>query len=541
MRTVFVSYRRGDSEGQARALKNDLVEVIGKGSVFMDVDNIDPGQDFRHALHKQLESCDLLLALVGPGWLDARDSEGNRRLEIATDLVRHEIATALKRNIPVIPVLLQGAQVPSPDRLPTDIRELAYRHALGLGHSTWESDVRELVRRLGLDKEAAVTRGGTTVIKTAWPAAVAVIAIVAAVSFFKAAPDRSLDNTRDESPSPRIESSVAPTRESERMAEPPARVSSEPPGRSPGVSPLEKPSGGATRGVIARAFPGESGAANSVSVSPGSRLLAAGFQSGVVKLWDPNNGKTVASLPGQVGSVSAIAFSPDNRLLAATSGDRTVRLWDFAQQEESARLVGHREAVLAVAFSPDGRTVATASADATIRLWDAATGESRAVFTGHTDWGTSVVFSDDGRLMVSGGRDRSVRVWDIERSREQMTIEANAGVWSVAITAHGNLIAAGTDRGTIVVLDADTGQQQWTAPAHHGAVWSLAFNDKGTLLASGGADSLVKLWDTRSWTSTQTFREHKEWVRSVAFEPAGMWLASASGDGDVRTWRTTKP
>ena len=201
------------------------------------------------------------------------------------------------------------------------------------------------------------------------------------------------------------------------------------------VSRPEKSSSGSPAGVVSRAFPGESGAANSVSVSPGSRLLAAGYQSGVVKLWDPNTGKTVASLPGQVGSVSAVAFSPDNRLLAATSGDRTVRLWDFAQQKEAARLVGHREPVLAVAFSPDGHTVATASADATVRLWDAATGEGRAVFAGHTDWGTSVVFSDDGHLVFSGGRDRSVRVWDVERSRERMTIEADASVWSVAITA----------------------------------------------------------------------------------------------------------
>ena len=104
MRTVFVSYRRGDSEGQARALSFELVRLIGKDSVFMDVDSIALGQDFRHVLHERLESCDLLLALIGPGWLDAKDSAGNRRLENPTDLVRQEIAAALKRNIPVTPV-----------------------------------------------------------------------------------------------------------------------------------------------------------------------------------------------------------------------------------------------------------------------------------------------------------------------------------------------------------------------------------------------------------------------------------------------------
>jgi hypothetical protein len=556
MPTVFVSYRRGDSEGQARALKNDLVELVGKSSVFMDVDDIALGQDFRHVLRERLESCDLLLALIGPGWLEAKDGEGNRRLDNATDVVRHEIAVALRRSIPVIPVLLQGAQVPSPERLPDDIRELAYRHAFGLGHSTWESDVREMVRRLGISKEAAASATGIRSVKTLWLlVAVAVITIVAAVLFLPKAPEKGPDTrsgdspavgtargqaTHDTAPPPRPESSSAPTREAERTPAPPARGSSEPRRGATAVSPPEKPSGSSPPGVVSRAFPGEAGAANSVSVSPDSRLLAASYQSGVVKLWDPNNGKAVASLSGQVGSVAAVAFSPDNRLLAATSGDRTVRLWDFAQQKEAARLVGHKESVLAVAFSPDGRTVATASADATVRLWDAATGAGRAVFAGHTDWGTSVVFSDDGRLLVSSGRDRSVRVWDVERSQERMTIEVDASVWSVAITAHKNLIAAGTDRGTIVVCDADSGEHKWTIPAHKGTVWALAFNGNGTLLASGGADNLVKLWDTTSWTS-QTYRDHTAWVRSVVFEPAGKWLASASGDGDVRTWRSTKP
>lgn len=151
MRSVFVSYRRGDSEGQARALNSELVNRLGKDAVFMDVDSIALGRDFRHILRERLDSCDLMLALIGPGWLDAKDGAGNRRLESATDLVRLEVAAALARNIPVIPVLLQGALIPPPERLPEDIRELAYRNGFELGHSTWESDVRELLRRLGLD------------------------------------------------------------------------------------------------------------------------------------------------------------------------------------------------------------------------------------------------------------------------------------------------------------------------------------------------------------------------------------------------------
>jgi hypothetical protein len=150
MGAVFISYRREDSEGQARALSLELERLLGKESVFIDVDSIALGRDFRQVLHERLGSCAVMLALIGPGWLNAKDSSGTLRIDSSTDYVRQEIAAALKRDIPVIPVLLQGAQVPPPERLPDDLKDLSYRNGFELGHSTWDSDVREMVRRLGL-------------------------------------------------------------------------------------------------------------------------------------------------------------------------------------------------------------------------------------------------------------------------------------------------------------------------------------------------------------------------------------------------------
>jgi hypothetical protein len=150
MGAVFISYRREDSEGQARALSLELVRLLGKESVFMDVDSIALGRDFRQVLQERLGSCDVMIALIGPGWLNAKDGSGARRVDSSTDFVRQEIAAALKRNIPVIPVLLQGAQVPPPEQLPDDLKDLSYRNGFELHHSTWDSDVREMVKRLGL-------------------------------------------------------------------------------------------------------------------------------------------------------------------------------------------------------------------------------------------------------------------------------------------------------------------------------------------------------------------------------------------------------
>ena len=112
MGTLFINYRRGETAGEARALFNELAATLGKDSVFMDVDSIALGRDFREVLHERLASCDLMLALIGRDWANSKDASGRRRLEDPTDFVRLEIEAALKRNIPVTPVLVQGAQMP---------------------------------------------------------------------------------------------------------------------------------------------------------------------------------------------------------------------------------------------------------------------------------------------------------------------------------------------------------------------------------------------------------------------------------------------
>jgi hypothetical protein len=147
---VFISYRREDSQGEARALFQDLVARLGRDAVFMDVDSIALGRDFRDVLQERLATCDLMLVLIGRDWLAGKDNSGRRRLDNPGDFVRLEIAAALKRKIPTTPVLLQGAQMPAAEQLPENINELAYRNGFELSHNRWESDVQELAKRLGL-------------------------------------------------------------------------------------------------------------------------------------------------------------------------------------------------------------------------------------------------------------------------------------------------------------------------------------------------------------------------------------------------------
>ena len=148
MRAIFISYRREDAEGQAGRLFDDLVRHFGEDTVFMDVAGIEPGRDFRRVIDEHVASCGVLLAMIGKTWIDATDESGRRRLEDPMDFVRLETASALKRDIPVVPVLVHGARMPRADQLPADLAELAYRNGVELTHARWDSDVQVLIKAL---------------------------------------------------------------------------------------------------------------------------------------------------------------------------------------------------------------------------------------------------------------------------------------------------------------------------------------------------------------------------------------------------------
>jgi hypothetical protein len=148
MRAIFISYRRDDTEGYAGRLFRDLRERFGKDAVFMDVAGIEPGRDFRRVIEDQVASCGVLLAVIGKAWLTAADAHGKRRLDDPNDFVRLETASALKRDIPVIPVLVQQTEMLREDQLPEGLKDLAFRNSVELTHARWESDVELLIAAL---------------------------------------------------------------------------------------------------------------------------------------------------------------------------------------------------------------------------------------------------------------------------------------------------------------------------------------------------------------------------------------------------------
>ena len=146
---IFISYRRTDSIATAGRLRDRLVREFGRERVFVDVDDIPHGEDFVKVLEGKVSECRVLLVLIGPNWVDASDEDGRRRLDNPDDFVVIEIASGLAREaIAVIPILVDGARMPTAEQLPKKLQLLARRNAIELRNSQFGTDAERLIRSL---------------------------------------------------------------------------------------------------------------------------------------------------------------------------------------------------------------------------------------------------------------------------------------------------------------------------------------------------------------------------------------------------------
>lgn len=157
MKEIFISYRRIDTETSGGHLYEDLRRSFGADSVFMDRrrGGIAWGADWEKSLRDALQSCEVMIALIGPQWANCERSPGVRRLDVADDWVRGEIATALRLSKPVLPVLFQGAVLPSEGQMPDELCALGFhkRQAYPISENNWGDDTKRL-----FDELAAIPR-----------------------------------------------------------------------------------------------------------------------------------------------------------------------------------------------------------------------------------------------------------------------------------------------------------------------------------------------------------------------------------------------
>jgi WD40 repeat protein len=566
MPKITISYRRADSEAMTGRIFDRLIAHYGKEAIFRDIDDIPPGIDFRVHINETLRKTHLMLAIVGPQWLGAA-AAGLERIQEESDPVRVEVETALRRRLPIIPVLIGVTPMPSAEQLPPSLKDFSFRNAVKVDTGQdFNYHMDRLIRAMDLMlvQPGKPAPSGETKVPQPTPAKASVTAEkTSPLSFFE-----SRSKKKDTGPRPAVIAAPEPARQTQTKQLPFADAS---PGWTESLWPASLSgrlvrlaivaviavpvvlamvglppfgaggdSGVRSGGVLV--LTGHSAPVSSVAFSPNARTIISGSLDDTVRVWDASSGQMLRKLSGASDAVSSVAFAPNGKWLASGSKDRSIDIWDAVTGQllrtlrYNSTYVWENPAVWSIAISPNGARITAGSADASIRIWNDATGELVRNFTGHTEAVTAVAYLPDGRTLVSGSKDGTVRLWDADTSRLLRTLPSQAGeVMSVAISPDGKRIAAGSNN-AVILWNADTGQQLRTLPSTLNLVEAVSFSPDGKTVIDGGNDTTIEIWNADSGQAIRTFAAPAGGVRALAISADGHRLAAGGDNDSVDVW-----
>ena len=312
-----------------------------------------------------------------------------------------------------------------------------------------------------------------------------------------------------------------------------------------------------------------SGFVRAVAISPDNKYVMAGSwdssQGGKLTLWDIETGAEVRRFFGHANIVTGITFSPDGKYIYSSSWDSTLRVWDFNTAVEIARYATFGDRLLRLSISPDGQYALVASGnlqgneiqrdrersvDTSVWLMDLQSRAQVATISGFNDWAWSVATDPTGEFIATGtgplntsnAVDTTVRVFNRNTSALiwQSTDQHTSTVEGLAYSHDGKLIASGDWNGTIVIWDAQTGEEIRRLSEMSGIkVLNVVFSPDDTLLASANGNGTITLWDVMTGDMTRQFGDYADEVVSLAFHPSGETILAGDNDGVVKLWNIT--
>src|SRR5258708_2050835 len=360
MPKISISYRRADSEAMTGRIFDRLIAHYGKEAIFRDIDDIPPGIDFRVHINQTLLKTNILLAIVGPQWLGAASDGSADRIHEETDPVRVEVETALRRRVPLIPVLMGATRMPSSDQLPPSLKDFAFRNAVKVDTGQdFDYHMDRLIRSMDAILEQAPksppsreTKAPTAPPTPPKPSTAERQAAAAAAAL--AEPRKKDTGSRAAAPAPDAAAKAA------SAAKPVAFLST---ATAPGdwrgtVWPADQ------RGRMLRLA--IAGAAAVLALV----ALAFGLSGGA-----GNQGQRLLTLPGHAGAVTSVAFSPGGQTLVSGSTDKSIKLWDAVGGQVLRTMSGDSDTVSSVVFTPNGKRIVSGSFDRAILIWDTHSGQ----------------------------------------------------------------------------------------------------------------------------------------------------------------------
>jgi WD40 repeat protein/transcriptional regulator with XRE-family HTH domain len=288
-------------------------------------------------------------------------------------------------------------------------------------------------------------------------------------------------------------------------------------------------------------FQGHTDRVTSIAFSHDGQALATAGWDGTIKLWDVESGAIIWTTEDQHVPVTSIAISPTGKLMSG-SYDGAIHVWDLRTGGHMARLQAPGGPILTLASSADGRLLAGGGFDSIIRLWDTEQWTRLWELPGHGDLVCALAFAPDPQksLLASGSFDRGVKVWDAETGACLRTLEGHTHlVAGLAWSTDGRTLASASHDMTIRLWDAQTGQCRHMLHGHTYTVTTMAFLPGGESLLSGSADRTLRLWDVQSGQNLRTIQGYALALYALAWSPDGHFLVSGSSEATLTLWNMT--
>ena len=235
------------------------------------------------------------------------------------------------------------------------------------------------------------------------------------------------------------------------------------------------------------------GGVNSIALSKDGKVLASGSYDHSAKTWDASSGDPIQSFKGSHSQILSVVLTADGATLVTASESGHIRIWNHDGRERY-KLKGKGGRVWCLALSPDGEFVAAGTYGGTIDLHNILSGLSVGSIEVGRGVVTGLAWTPDGQYLICSSRNGPVEVFDVASS-QRFAVFAAADTRTVAISADGNVIAAGSDSGEIKAWYLESRQELMQVQAHSKAVWSVALSTDGKTLASASEDRTIKLWN----------------------------------------------
>ncbi|KAJ3036401.1 hypothetical protein HDV00_002768 [Rhizophlyctis rosea] len=291
----------------------------------------------------------------------------------------------------------------------------------------------------------------------------------------------------------------------------------------------------ATWSPCRRTLEGHTTTVRSVALTPDGKTVVTGSLDNTAKIWDVATGRLITVLEGHTDWVRSVAITPCGSWVATGSRDKSAKVWDAVGSRCLWTFVGHEDWVEAIAISSKGDVVVTGSSDTTAKIWNVEDGSIRTSLVGHSAHVMGVAITHDGKRVVTGSYDHAIKFWNIETGQVLSTIQCEAKVTSVAISADAETLVAGFDNNNAIVRDLKSQRRLHTLSGHNSLVSSVAISPDGSTIVTGSNDRTIRVWDRQTGGHIATLEGHTYYITSVAITDRGV-MVSGSHDRTAKIW-----